>query len=387
VNPAAAGPAGEPPVCDLLIRADRLVCPATGLDGPGAVAIRGQRIVAAGPDVTGPAVQSLDFPAGILLPGLIDLHVHAGQPPWKYGVDPAVPMLARGTTTALSQGDAGADNWRAYVERVIVPSPVRLRMAINLARQGETAPGGCLADAAQIDVPACEQAVREAGEHVWGIAVNLSPFSCGPTDPRMVFAAALEVAGRTGKPLLFGPRRGIDDFDLADQLPLLRPGDVVTYCYHGMRQSIVADGRVRDCAWRARERGVLFDVGHGAGSFHFSVAEAAIGQGFPPDAISTDVQAGHVGQVPPHDLPRVLSKLIAIGMTEIDALARVTARPAGILGLSPRIGRLAAGAVADMAVLRFNDKAAPLLDTAGVSRPGGSYEVLLVIRAGRVIKW
>jgi dihydroorotase len=262
---------------------------------------------------------------------------------------------------------------------------MRLRMALNLAACGETQSGGCLADAAEIDTDACARTVEAGGDSIWGIAVNISPMSCGATDPRRVLDSALAVAERTGRPLLFGPRRGKGDFDLADQLPRLRPGDVVTYCFHGLEQSIVADGQVRDCVSQARERGVLFDVGHGCGSFDFRVAEAAIGEGFPPDTISTDIQARHVGQSPPHDLPRVLSKLLAAGLKEADAFAAVTSRPAAILGLADEIGALCVGACADLTVLRWNKNAPPLADTQGTVRPGGCYEAVAVLRGGRIV--
>jgi dihydroorotase len=365
------------------------VSPISGRDGPGAVAVRAGRIAAVfdGPaaDAAGRAREVLDFPNCVLLPGLIDLHVHAGTGPWQYGVDPDAHLLARGTTTALSQGDAGAANWPQYRDEVIARSRTRLRMALNLAACGETRPGGCLEDAAGIDIDACVRTVEAGGDEIWGIAVNISPMSCGATDPRRVLDAALLVAERTGRPLLFGPRRGTGDFDLAEQLPRLRPGDVVTYCFHGLEQSIVADGRVRDCVWRARERGVLFDVGHGRGSFDFRVAEAAIAAGFAPDTISTDMQARHVGQSPPHDLPRVLSMLLAVGMRGADAFAAVTSRPAAILGLARECGTLATGACADLTVLRWNDAAPPLADTQGATRPGGSYEAVCIVREGVVV--
>lgn len=92
---------------DLIIRAGRLFCAATGLDGPGAISVRGDRIVAAGPDVAGEARETLNFPDDLLLPGLVDLHTHPGPADWKFGIDADRNMLARGTTTVLSQGDAG----------------------------------------------------------------------------------------------------------------------------------------------------------------------------------------------------------------------------------------------------------------------------------------
>ena len=95
---------------DLLVHAGRVVCPATGLDGPGAVAVRGDRIVAVNDQIDGTAQETLDFPDAMLLPGLVDMHAHPAREGSKYGVDPDVHFLSRGVTTVLSQGDAGAGN-------------------------------------------------------------------------------------------------------------------------------------------------------------------------------------------------------------------------------------------------------------------------------------
>jgi dihydroorotase len=193
------------------------------------------------------------------------------------------------------------------------------------------------------------------------------------------------VADRTGLPFLFGTRRE-PDRSLDAQLAALRPGDVVTYCFHGRPEGIIEDGYVRDCVWAARERGVLFDVGHGIASFSFDVAEAAIADGFYPDTISSDFYRRHLGVAPVHDLPRTLSKLIAVGMPEEKAFARSTARPAEILRLQDDTGSLAAGSCADLAVLGWRPDAAPLCDSLGVERPGGCWEPVMSVRAGSVLK-
>lgn len=138
-----------------------------------------------------------------------------------------------------------------------------------------------------------------------------------------------------------------------------------------------------EAARAARELGILFDLGHGFGSFSFEKAEACIAQEYPPDTISTDLYRRHVEVGVPHDLPRTLSKLLAAGMTLADALPCVTSRPAAILGLAGEIGTLAVGAYADLSVLRWNADAGPLRDTDGVERSAGCWEQVLTIRAGR----
>ena len=118
--------------------------------------------------------------------------------------------------------------------------------------KGELEDRGCFESIDEIDVAACVAAIEEGGEDVWGIAANLMAIVCGDTDPREIMSRTLAIAERSGKPILYGARREPSDWPLAEQLRLLRPGDVVTYCFHGDAQSIVADGHVVDSAWEAR---------------------------------------------------------------------------------------------------------------------------------------
>ncbi len=373
------------PQFDLLITAGRVYCPATGLNGPGAVAVNGSRIAASGPEVSRDSRLQLDFPHDLLLPGLVDLHAHPDRGRSKYGVDPDVHFLPRGVTTVLSQGDAGAVDWPAYRDGLMGTARTRVRLALNLAAHGEALPGGCFEDLADADVKACVAAARAGGALIWGIAANLSRHSCGQTDPRLIMTRALAAAEQAGKPLLLGLREP-EDWPLADQLKLLRPDDVVTYCFRGGGCGVVSGGQIHPAAWEARQRGVRFDVGHGMNSFAFNAAETASSAGFWPDTISTDQYARHVGLLPPHDLPRTLSKLLAAGMPEAAALAAVTATPAAILGLGGEIGTLATGSCADLAVLRFtNPPAPPLRDASGAERAGGCWEPVLTVRAGALI--
>jgi dihydroorotase len=341
--------------------------------------------VAAGPDVSGDAAMSLEYSDCLLLPGLVDMHAHPAPPDWKYGVDADGLILLRGSTTILSQGDAGAANWPLYRDSIIGGSRTRILMALSPAIHGEQRHMPTYENLEEVDVDACVDTIKNAGDSIWGIAVNVAAPTCAANDPRVILKRVLQMAERTGKPLLYGIRWDPFDWALEEQLELLRPGDVVTYCLHAGPGGIAPKGRVVDAAWKARERGVLFDVGHGMSSFDFGVAEAAVADGFLPDTISTDFYRRHVGSQPRHDLPRTLSKLIAAGMSETDALERATARPAKTLGLLGEVGTLASGACADLAVLRWEPEAAPLRDVAGAERPGGCWEPVLTVRAGKVV--
>jgi dihydroorotase len=373
---------------DLLVRANRVVSPDLRLDGPGAVAVQGDRIVASGATALGLAASRvIDLGDVVLLPGLVDLHAHPDvrADGSKYGVDPDQEFLRRGVTALLSQGDAGAGDWDAWADANLRTSRTRMRMALNLGVRGEAMPGPAL-EAADIDVAACARVVADHRDAIWGIAVNTSRPVTGSNDPRAVLRAALAAADQAGVPLLFGSRRE-PDVSLDEQLALLRPGDVVTYCYSGTPENILVDGttRVRDSVRAARERGVLLDVGHGMASFDFRIAEAALADDFPPDTISTDQYRRHVGSTPQHDLPRTISKLIAAGMPERDAFAAATSRPAAILGFAGEIGTLKPGSSADLCALRWDAAAPALVDTEGGTRRRGCWEPVFVVRGGEVI--
>ena len=365
---------------DLLIHAGRLICPTAHLDNPGSVAVRDGRIVEIGQEIHGAARQSLDFPDAILLPGLIDLHAHPANSYSIYGVEPDQHMLMRGVTTVLSQGDAGSEHLDQFLHETIGVAKTQVRLAINLSRIGESTIGGCFENLADADVDQCVTAIERTRDHIWGIAVNASRFCCRNTDPRDVLRRGIDAAEQTELPLLYGLRCW-HDWSFEEQLDQLRPGDVVTYCFRSEPFGIVKGNRIHPAVPSARDKGILFDVGHGAGSFDFSVVEAAFRDGFPPDTISTDLQLRHLDG-PNHDLPLVMSKLRAVGMTENDVLTAVTQTPARVLGLHPDIGSLLTDTCADLTLLRWNEQAVDLIDTQSSTRLAPRWETLLTVREG-----
>jgi dihydroorotase len=173
----------------------------------------------------------------------------------------------------------------------------------------------------------------------------------------------------------------------------MRPGDVVTHCFHGNDGGVLDErGAVWPEAFEARERGILFDVGHGAGSFTWRVARAALAQGFPPDTISSDIHAhNHAGPV--HDLPRTLSKLLHLGMPLADVITASTARVGEHLAhVAPAgLGTLGAGAPGDLSLLERQHGRFALVDgehrlSAGVTEYAEErLAARTVVRAGAVV--
>lgn len=347
-----------------------------------AVAVRGDRIVAVGADSAVDAHRTMSFPDGVLLPGLIDLHAHPAIEGSKHGVDPDEHCLERGVTTVLSQGDAGAENWRAYFEHTIGRCRTRVRLAINLSRRGESTATGALSNIDDADVDRCIAAIEDGGELIPAVACNIDRHDtggAGGSDPRELLRRAVAVAEATGRWILLG-MRSTEDLSFDEQLSVLRPGDVVTYLFRSKPHCIVEDGRIHPALWEAKKRGVLFDVGHGAGSFDFSVAEVALGEGFYPDTISTDFHRGTMDQTPAHDLPRTMSKLAAAGMPVDEVFTAATATPARLLGLSDEIGALQAGACADITVLQWSDQPVQLTDVNDCHRQDHELQPVFTLR-------
>ena len=325
---------------DLLVTAGRLFCADTGLDGPGAVAVRGDLIVAAGAEVAGDAATRLDYPDALLLPGLVDMHAHPALGGSRYGIDPDVHFLPRGVTTCMSQGDAGALNWPAYRDEVIGGCRTRVRLALHLSKYGESQEGHCFEHLDNADVGLCVETVASAGDEIWGICFNTMYSPEISHDPAEIMSRGIEAAERSGSPILYGPRFK-DDYPLEEQLPHLRPGDLFTYTFSFLEDNIIADGKVRRAVWEAKERGVLFDGCHGMRSFSFPHVETAIAEGFYPDTVSTDQYSRHVGSDPQHDLPRSMSKFLGFrhaGSRGVCSRHRAPCRAPGIAGRGGHAG-------------------------------------------------
>lgn len=376
------------PLNDLLIKAKLLADPASGDYGGGAIGVTDGRITFSviGPiesDIP-PARKTVDISDGIVLPGLVDLHVHPALSNSRFGVDPDRYLLTRGSTTVLSQGDAGARNVDEYVQQTISTSKITVKLGINFCANGESNPSGRFFSLDEASVSECVASIRRARPHIWGISLNIALIRGKGIDPLEIMRRGIRAAEETGLPVMFGATKS-SEVPLADQLSLLRPGDVMTYCFHSGEGSIVENGQLLDCVWEARERGILFDVGDGFAAFGFDVAETAIAEGFLPDTISSDFYRQHVISGIEHDLPLVVSKLVASGMSAEQCWPRVTSVPANILGLTG-VGTLQEGASADICVLKPGAIPESLRDGHGRVREGKRWRPVSTYKTGNLIE-
>jgi dihydroorotase len=317
----------------------------------------------------------------VLVPGLVDLHTHLYTGVSHYGIDPDAHCLRRGVTTAVDAGSAGAQTFPGFRRYVIEPAATRVFAFLHVAVQGMiTSLVGELED---LRWASPDQAVARAREHpdlIVGVKVRLGYQMVG-NDPQPALRLARQAAGQLGLPLM------VHIIDMREPITwLLRQlgeGDIVTHCFHANEGGILApDGRLYPEVASARARGVVFDVGHGAGSFAYRVARAAFAQDFPPDTVSSDLHAHNVAG-PVYDQATTLSKLLHCGMSLAEVVAATTTAPAAAIRRSGDVGTLAPGRTADLTGFELRAGEWMLPDGAGDTELVETLIVpRLVVRAG-----
>ncbi len=350
---------------DLVIRGGRVMDPSQHLDRRVDVAIRDGKIVALRPDIPASAgVDSIDASGKLVIPGLIDIHLHA-----RDAELPPPEILATGVTTMIDAGSKGADNFNQILD-IARQAPNRLRVLLNIARLGNN-PGGrgeFLDSLEQADVDKASRVIADNRDWIVGVKARLSKGIAADRD-REVLKLALQVARPARVPVM------IHVGNTATPLPLLiemlRPGDIVTHMYAPENGILDASGRVLAQVRAARQRGVLFDFGNGLNEhWSWEVAQRGLDQGFAPDTVSSDLNVpGRTAQV--FDLPNVLSKFLVLGMPLDEVIARVTSRAAKVFAPLNDYGTLRVGATADVAVLELTEGSFEFLDNYKGTRPGG----------------
>jgi len=336
---------------DLLIQGGEVIDPAAGYAGQMDVAITRNCIAAVARDIPATAArQVIDARRQIVTPGLIDLHTHVYHNATYWGIHPD-PVAARtGVTTWVDAGSAGAFNLAGLRDQAIKQFAARVYALINISAIGLIAARGESRNLEYCDVEICNRLIDRYPDFIFGVKARIDQSSVGENGIEPL-RRARQVADRCSRPLMV--HIGIAPPAIEQVLELMRPGDILTHCATGHTMRIVDDaGNLLDAARRARDAGVVMDIGHGAGSFAFAIIEPLLRTGFLPDVISTDIHQISI-HGPMFDLPTCMSKFLALGMSLPDTIRATTARPAEILGLQNEIGTLRPGALADLAVFRL----------------------------------
>ncbi len=376
---AAMGPDDK---FDLLIKGGELLDPSQGLRAKRDLGVRYGKIEAVEADIPAArALRVLDAKGRIVIPGLIDLHSHV----YPYGSAIGIPadelIPFQGTTTTVSAGDAGANNFAAFRRYVVGPTRTRLYAFVHIANIGLSGfPEPELYHLGFAQPEAAARTVAENADIVIGIKVRMSEnvIAQAGLEPLRRAIRACEIAG--GGARVMCHIGGVATPELMAQiLDTLRAGDILTHCFSGAPNNagkftnIVQEGKLLPAALSAKTRGVIFDIGHGGGSFDFTVAEAAMQQGCTPDTISSDIHvfSGNSPGMP--YLTWVMSKFMALGYTLEQVVQMATAVPARVINRLPKLGTLQVGAPADATLIEVVQGAVEFVDTRNNKRQGTAY--------------
>jgi dihydroorotase len=376
---------------DLLIKGGRVIDPAAGRDGVLDVAVAGGRIAAVAPSIDPSRAKTVVDAGGLVVtPGLVDIHTHVffGTVDGAYlansytAVWPDAFAPRSCTTTVVDAGSSGHRSFDVFERQTIAHSKTRVLAFLNIVGGGMR--GGQLEqDLGDMDARATADAILAHPGEIVGVKV--AHYRGPEWDP---VRRAVEAARIAGVRVMVDFGEHVPELSLEELLlHVLRPGDIFTHAYARVpgRTSIVDEaGRVRPYVLEARRRGIIFDVGHGGGSFSLDQAVPALRQGFLPDSISTDMHAESLNGAM-QDMTSVLSKLGALGVSLPDLIRRATASPAAIIG-RPDLGRIAVGGAADLAILSASSGRYGYADTDGRRVEGAArLECEVTVRAGEVL--
>jgi dihydroorotase len=372
---------------DLLLQGGHVIDPANRIDGVMDVAVQNHRIAAVAAHIDPSlSAKTIDVSGLYVTPGLVDIHVHvyagtgeAGSYAGDNSVYPDGFTFRAGVTTVADAGCAGWKNFEDFKAHVIDRSKTRVLAFLNIVGAGMRGPKY---EQNVEDMDA--QAAAAMAKKYPGVIVGIkTAHYMGPEWTAV--ERAVEAGTLADIPVMvdfgiFRPERPYQQLVLSK----MRPGDISTHMYRDMVPILDAQGKVLPYLFEARKRGVIFDVGHGGGSFFFRQAVPAVRQGWVPDSISTDLHIGSMnsGMM---DMLNLMSKFLNMGIPLVDVVRDATSNPAREIK-HPELGTLSVGSDADIAVLRLENGRFGFVDSYG-ARMAGDKKLLceMTLRDGQVV--
>jgi dihydroorotase len=352
---------------DLILKGGHVIDPSQKIDRVMDVAFSGGKVAACKPDLKPDAdTEVRDVSGYIVTPGLIDMHTHVYWGGTSLGIDPDAFARTSGVTTSVDTGSAGPGNWLGFRKHVIEKSEARILAYLHVSFAGiygfsKTVMVG---ESEDIRMMAPTEAVEVADANrdlIVGIKVRVGRHSSGDQGTAPL-NAALQVAEQTGMPLMAHIDHPPPSYE--EVLAMLRPGDILTHAFRPFPNApCTAQGTVKQAVLDARKRGVLFDIGHGGGSFAFKTARAMLANGFYPDTISSDVHIKCIDG-PAFDQVTTMSKFLCMGMSLYDVVAASTLN-AGMMLQRTEYGSLKPGSLGDATILTIKEGKHDYVDVVG----------------------
>ena len=394
---AATTAVAQSPQYDLLLKGGHVIDPANNVDAVMDVAVTKNKIAAVAKDISADQAGKVVNVSGLYVtPGLIDIHFHVGHggaplnwftPEGRAHTEPlGIPAdiaLQSGVTTIVDAGTAGAETFLQEKEEVIDQAKVRVLAFLNIVSNGMN--GGLEQSVDEMNPKLCAETIKKYPEIIVGVK-TAHYWTEAPWDGEHTPWAAVDRAEECGQaanvPVMFDfwPRPERTYAELI--LKKMRPGDIHTHVFAQQFPIILPDGKLNPIMTEARARGVIFDVGHGAGSFWFRNAVPAVKQGFIPDSMSTDL---HMENFTILSMNNVMSKFLSMGVPLEDVIRRSTINPANEIR-RPELGSLSVGKEADIAVLEEQHGQFSYID-CGVARMDGNVKLFarMTVRSGKIV--
>jgi dihydroorotase len=336
---------------DLKITGGTIIDPARSMNERSDVLIRGNAIVAAAKGEVVEAATTINAAGCLVLPGLIDFHAHLYGGGTESGVHADSALLPMGVTTGVDAGSCGSANYESFLRTVVAVSQVRIFSFVNIS------PAGLIAtrypeqlDPRFYDEPRIAELFHRYRGQCLGLKIRLSREIVGTLGSKPL-ESTLQIANRLGCAVtVHTTNPPIPPEQIA---AMLRPGDVYCHMYHGVGDTIIgSEGKIPAGFYDARKRGVLFDTANGRKNFSLRIAKAALAEGFLPDIISSDLTRKTLFGDFVFSLPFTMMKFLSLGMTIEQVVAACTSVPARQIGMQGKLGTLAPGAFADVAIFQ-----------------------------------
>ncbi len=338
---------------DLILTGARLIDPSQGIDAKRDIAFTDGKVSAIAETVArGPDTQTKDLTGKIVCPGLIDMHTHVYWGGTSLGIDAEEFCRTSGVTTAVDTGSAGPGNFPGFRKHVIEPSDVRILAYLHVSHAGiwgfsENVMVGESEELRLMDPRAAAEVADANRDVIVGIKIRLGRHASG-LHGMTPFEYALQTAEEVGLPMMVHIDEPPPSYE--ELVARMRPGDVLTHCFRPFPNSpATAQGTVKPAVRDARARGVLFDVGHGKGSFSFKTARAMLANGFLPDTISSDVHQLCIDG-PAFDQVTTLSKFLCMGL-DLPTVIKMSTENAAMALQRPELGTLKPGSPGEATVL------------------------------------
>ena len=360
-------------MADLILRGGRVIDPSQSIDGVRDVAFTDGKVTAVGENLeAGANTDVRDVTGKIVTPGLIDLHTHVYWGGTSLGIDAEEFCRTSGVTTSIDTGSAGPGNFAGFRKHVIEPSQVRILAYLHVSYAGIYAFSNSImyGESRNLELMApadCAKVADENRDVIVGIKARVGLHASGDQGTAPL-QAALQVGEEIGMPVMAHIDHPPPSYD--EVVDMLRPGDVLTHCFRPFPNSpTTGQGKVKAAVLAARDRGVIFDIGHGKGSFSFKIARQMLSNGFPPDTISSDVHQLCIDG-PAYDQVTTMSKFLCLGMPLPEVIERSTVNAAKALN-RPDLGTFKPGAAGDASVLSIADGEYRYEDVTGDIMQGG----------------